>query len=81
MEIATTPASVQTAHAPLSNMLLAYGIIVLSLSMMEEDGTLIWVAYAATGATAGYFFFWSGAILRPTLKYYEPIRNWVTSWL
>lgn len=66
---------------PLTNMLPGYAILLLALSMMEEDGVLIWVAYAASALTAGYFFVWAQAIVHFTLKYYEPVLNWLRSWL
>ena len=39
---------------PFTNSLLAYSIILLAASMMEEDGVLIWVAYAISAGTAIY---------------------------
>lgn len=38
-----------------SNALPCYAIILLALSMMEEDGVLIWLGYAAALAATGYF--------------------------
>lgn len=39
---------------PFTNSLPAYSIIFLAASMMEEDGVLIWVAYAVSAGTAIY---------------------------
>ncbi len=39
---------------PLSNMLPGYAIILLSMSLMEEDGWLIWIAYAFGFGTVVY---------------------------
>ena len=39
---------------PFTNSLPAYSIILLAASMMEEDGVLIWVAYAISAGTAIY---------------------------
>ena len=39
---------------PFTNSLPAYSIILLAASMMEEDGTLIWVGYAVSIGTATY---------------------------
>lgn len=47
---------------PFTNTFPSYAIILLSLSMMEEDGVMIWLAYAASLATTAYFVFWAGFI-------------------
>lgn len=47
---------------PCTNTFPSYAIILLSLSMMEEDGVMIWLAYAASLATTAYFIFWAGFI-------------------
>lgn len=43
-----------------SNALPSYAIILLSASMMEDDGALIWLAYSACLANAAYFFLLGG---------------------
>lgn len=48
---------------PLTNALPAYAIILITLSMMEEDGWTIWVGYAAALGTVLYFVFWAGLIV------------------
>lgn len=47
---------------PFTNTFPSYAIILLSLSMMEEDGVMIWFAYAAAAGTTAYFVFWAGFI-------------------
>ncbi len=46
-----------------SNALPCYAIILLALSMMEEDGVMIWFAYAAALIAAGYFVLLGGLIV------------------
>jgi hypothetical protein len=58
---------------PLSNSLPAYAIILLSASMMEEDGATIWFAYAAGALTVIYFGLFTGAIIRFINVYGERI--------
>ena len=48
---------------PLTNTLPCYSIILLSTAMMEEDGVLVWVAYAVTLGTAIYLALVAGAIV------------------
>jgi hypothetical protein len=45
-----------------SNALPSYAIILLAVSMMEEDGVMIWFAYAAALVAAAYFALWGGLI-------------------
>lgn len=47
-----------------TNAMPCYAIILLALSMMEEDGVLIWVSYAATLAAFGYFALWGDLLVR-----------------
>ncbi len=49
---------------PFSNSVPAYAIILLSASMMEHDGAMIWFAYAAVVATMMYFGLFAGALVR-----------------
>lgn len=46
-----------------SNSLPAYAVILLAASMMEEDGVLIWVAYAVVLGNIIFFTLLSGAIV------------------
>lgn len=48
---------------PLTNMLPSYAIILLALSMMEEDGVMIWLGYAMSAGTTLYFLFIAGFIV------------------
>ena len=45
-----------------SNSLPAYAIILLAASMMEEDGVLIWIAYAVVLANVVFFVLVAGTI-------------------
>jgi hypothetical protein len=62
---------------PFSNSLPAHGIILLSASMMEEDGAAIWVAYAIGVATVVYLGLFAGAIIRFIVIYEERIWNFL----
>ncbi len=66
---------------PLSNTLPAYAIILLSASMMEEDGTSIWFAYGACAFTVAYFAFFFGVIIRFLIVFEERILNFLRSLL
>jgi hypothetical protein len=66
---------------PLSNTLPAYAILFLALSIMEEDGVLIWVAYAVAAITCGYFYFLADLIIVLIGKYADPVLGWFRSWL
>lgn len=62
---------------PFTNTLPAYAILLLALSMMEDDGWLIWLAYAVAAGTVGYFVFWADMIVGLSVKYAEPLLNWL----
>ena len=47
---------------PLTNTFPALAIILISLSMMEEDGVAIFLGYLMTLVTVAYFIFWAEAI-------------------
>ncbi len=66
---------------PFTNTLPAYGILFLALSIMEEDGVLIWVAYAVSLVTCGYFYFLTDMMVLLVTKYSEPALAWLRSWL
>lgn len=62
-----------------TNSVPAYGIILLCLSMMEEDGVLIWWAYAEVVGTLIFFaliFVGSGALI---LKHWKTLVEMVQS--
>ncbi len=56
---------------PLTNTLPALAIILISLSMMEEDGVAIFLGYLMTLVTVAYFIFWAEAIQAVFLKAWE----------
>lgn len=66
---------------PFSNTLPAYAILFLALSMMEEDGVLIRLAYLLAVATCGYFYFLADMIVLLVAKYSEPALAWLRGWL
>jgi hypothetical protein len=66
---------------PFTNTLPAYAILFLALSIMEEDGVLIWAAYALAVATCGYFYFLTDMIALLVVKYAAPVQAWFQSWL
>jgi hypothetical protein len=47
---------------PFTNFFPGYSIVLVAVSMMEEDGVMIWVGYAAAGWTTFYFIFFFGLI-------------------
>ncbi len=47
---------------PFTNTLPGVGILLLAVSMMEEDGVMIWFAYGAVGLTVIYFALAGGLI-------------------
>jgi hypothetical protein len=66
---------------PLTNTLPSYAILLLSLSMMEEDGAMIWAGYAVALGTVAYFSACAGAILQLWQRYYEPMTQWLANLL
>lgn len=52
-----------------TNSFPSYAIILLALSMMEQDGLTIWLGYAAAAGTLAYFGFWADLILNHLLKW------------
>lgn len=46
-----------------TNSLPSYAIILIALSMMEQDGLVIWLGYIAATCTCAYFIFWADLIL------------------
>ena len=66
---------------PLTNTLPAYGILLVALSMMEEDGALIWVGYVVTALTTVYFVVWAAAIEHLTARYWVSVWEWLQQFL
>lgn len=62
---------------PFSNSFPAYAIIILSASMMEEDGITIWIGYALAVGTVVYFALFAGIVAGFFVKYYEEIKAWL----
>lgn len=54
---------------PFTNMLPSYAIIFLALSMMEEDGVLIFAAYGLSAGTTFYFAWWAKEIIEHFVKW------------
>lgn len=52
-----------------TNSFLSYAIILLALSMMEQDGLTIWLGYAAAVGTLACFGFWADLILNHLVKW------------
>jgi hypothetical protein len=65
---------------PLSNMLPSYAIIVLAMSLMEEDGWFIWAGYALSLGTLTYLIammiIQAEAIVVLYTKYFHRIIEW-----
>lgn len=64
---------------PLTNALPCYCIILLAISMMEEDGVTIWFAYALSLGTIAYLGFNVFLIVEAGKKAVELIRHWLGS--
>ncbi len=65
---------------PLSNMLPSYAIIIMSMSLMEEDGWLIWVGHLVSLGTLAYLtvmtIIQAEAIAMLYTKYFHRIIEW-----
>lgn len=59
---------------PLTNTLPALAILLLALSVMEEDGLLIWAGYFMSLVTLAYLGFWAGLI-------YTHLAGWMNELL
>lgn len=66
---------------PLTNMLPAYAIVLLALSMMEGDGFLIWIGYVVSAGTLVFFIALADLIANFLFKYFSQAVNWIQSWL
>jgi hypothetical protein len=62
---------------PFSNSLPSYSIIVLSASMMEEDGLMIWVGYAVSAGTLLYIGSATKLIIDFFVKYWDHFIQWM----
>lgn len=65
---------------PLSNMLPSYAIIIMSISLMEEDGWLIWAGHVVSLGTLTYLtvmtIIQAEAIAMLYTKYFHRIIEW-----
>ncbi|MDX1952680.1 MAG: exopolysaccharide biosynthesis protein [Verrucomicrobiota bacterium] len=61
---------------PFSNALPSYAIILLAMSMMEEDGFMIWGGYLMTTVTLGYIISTAGLIVKAIVKYSDDVLRW-----
>jgi hypothetical protein len=62
---------------PFTNALPAYAIVLITVSMMEEDGWMIWAGYTAALAAVLYFAFWASVIVAVIHKYLGPALRWL----
>ena len=62
-----------------SNALPSYAIILLAISMMEEDGMVIWLGYVATIASAIYLTIMIGLHLEILLRLIRTSTHWWNS--
>jgi hypothetical protein len=58
-----------------TNSLPSYAIILLAASMMEEDGVLIWAAYALVLANIIFFGLIAGAIIKLLMKMFAGLMR------
>jgi hypothetical protein len=47
---------------PFTNLFPGYSIVLMAVAMMEEDGVMIWLGYAAAASTTAYFILSFGLI-------------------
>ncbi|HEY6166730.1 MAG TPA: exopolysaccharide biosynthesis protein [Verrucomicrobiae bacterium] len=66
---------------PFTNTLPSYAIILLAVSMMEEDGVTIWIGYAASTGTVVYFVSIAEVLSRLYARYYHQLKAWFFSLL
>ena len=62
---------------PFTNALPSYAIILLASAMMEEDGVMIWLGYAAAAGTTLYFTLWAEFIIKHLAHWWERIGNFL----
>ncbi len=66
---------------PFTNFLPAYAVLFLALSMMEDDGVLIWVGHGVSIGAVIYLVLVADKAVELSLKYYEPLLRWLQRWL
>jgi len=62
---------------PFTNTLPAYAIIFVAASMMEEDGVMIWMGYAASLGTTIYFGWCAELIAKHFHQWFHALMNWL----
>ena len=62
---------------PFTNTLPAYAIIFVAASMMEEDGVMIWMGYAASLGTTIYFVWCAELIVKHFHGWFHSLMNWL----
>lgn len=60
-----------------SNALPCYAIILLAVSMMEEDGVMIWFGYLASAVSTAYFVFFGTMIVRHLGDWSHASLHWL----
>ena len=53
---------------PFTNLFPGYSVVLMAVAMMEEDGVMIWLGYAASAWTTAYFVFFFGFISATMVK-------------
>jgi hypothetical protein len=66
---------------PFTNTVPAYAIVLLALSMMEQDGVLIWLGYSATLAALLYLVAVADLAVLWGLEAWARGLDWVRGWL
>lgn len=56
-----------------SNTLPSYAIILLAVAMMEEDGVMIWLGYAASIVATAYFALLGGLVITHLTKWFQTL--------
>jgi hypothetical protein len=62
---------------PFTNTTPAYAIIFVAASMMEEDGVMIWMGYAASLGTTIYFAFCAELIVHHFGQWLQTLTDWL----
>jgi hypothetical protein len=58
-----------------TNTIPGYAIILLSASIMEQDGYLIWIGYAAAAANVVFFTLIGEGVMHLTLKFWHALGH------
>ena len=60
-----------------SNAIPSYAIILLAVSVMEEDGVMIWFGYLASAAATAYFAFFGALIVKHLGGWIHAALHWL----